>query len=41
MVLAPSLTIVFYNRITTSGETTSRRLFHEIEDVASFVKVNL
>ena len=41
MVVAPSLTIMFYNRIITSGETTSRHLFYEIEDVASFVKLNL
>ena len=29
----------FLHRITTSGETTSRYLFHEVENAASFAKL--
>ena len=29
----------FFNRITTFGETTSRYLFHQEENAASFAKI--
>ena len=35
----PLRTIVFLNRITISGETASRHLFHEVENAASFAKI--
>ena len=38
-MVAPLAHHSFLYRTTTSGETTSRHLFHEVENVASFAKV--
>ena len=39
MVPGPLAHHCFLYRITISGETTSRHLFHEVENAASFAKV--
>ena len=39
MVVAPLAHHSFLYRITTSGETTSRHLFHKVENAASLAKV--
>ena len=39
MVPGPLARHSFLHRITTSRETTSRYLFHEVENAASFAKI--